>query len=108
VNDLRDGQVKGFSVNASFQSVAEVQREYTIGDYCDPIIIASSFSCQIAARYCPADGLLHDEISFLVAAEPRKILAISANNLQDVFYFVHIALPLAPRARRWKNRLLYF
>jgi len=28
---------------------------------------------------------LHDEISVLVAAAPRKILAISANNLQDVF-----------------------
>ena len=108
MNDLRDRQVKGFSVNASFQSVDGVQRS-THRRYRNPIILASSFSCRIVARYCPADGLLHDEISVLVAAAPRKILAISTNNFTRRFYAVRAALSLVASAQTDRqNRLLDF
>jgi hypothetical protein len=53
--------------------------------------------------------LLYDEISVLVAAAPRKILAISANNLQDVFLLrTHRPSAGSTRASRWKKPATLF
>ena len=96
MNNLRDGQVKAFSVNASFQSVDGVQRS-THRRLPQPVHLSVQLfmpdRSSVLSRWA-----LHDEISVLVAAAPRKILAISANNLQDVFTS-YASLPLAPSVR---------
>ena len=101
MNNLRDGTVKAFCVNASFQSINDVQRKHLSE------VTATRSSERPAFHARPQLGivplmLLHDEISVLVGGTLRKILAIraNANNLQDV-YSVRTALPQAgpPSAR---------
>jgi hypothetical protein len=76
--------VKAFSVNASFQSVAEVQRS-THRRLPQPDHLSVQLFMPDRSSVLSRGWLLHDEIFRSGRRRAVKILVISTNNLQDVF-----------------------